>query len=59
MKNLVVKRHIIGWIAAICALFVLGIVGGIEHGESPLIALYAIPALAILIFNCYILGLFD
>ena len=59
MKNLVVKRHIIGWIAALCALFVLGLAGGVEHGESPLILLYAIPALAILIFNFYILGLFD
>ena len=49
-------RKIIGTIAAACFFFAYGIIGGIEHGEPLVNALYLIPSLGVGSVCCWLLG---
>ena len=49
-------RAIVAAIGFASFLFVLGIVGGIEHGEPLINMLMAIPALALIVLCAWLLG---
>jgi hypothetical protein len=54
-KKCYIIRTIVAFIGFASFLFVLGIVGGIEHGEPLINALMAIPAMALVVLCAWLL----
>ena len=55
-KKCFIIRKIVGIVALLSFLFVLGVVGGIEHGEPLINMLYTIPALFAMFFCSWLLS---